>query len=1083
VIRATVITAVATLTLVLGGLWFVLGTTSGALRLIDFGSGWLPGELELAEADGSLSTVIQVGRLVYRQEDLSVVATNVVLDLDIRQLLKGTIAIESAILESLTLNDLPIDLRVQLTGAARLKTDFPLEASIEWSDGPTNVRGRGQFSGTLSQLDFKHVVELPEVVHIDGVVRDIVEAPSVAADVRWDELSLPEQEFGALVSRNGGANIKATLDEYRVTANAEFIRDDDQQLTAALAAHGDAASLVIDSLELEGGKGFGGTLGATGTIGFGDLPAVLLAVSGKDFDPGVLLPGYDGRLTFQADVDARWPERLIVRVPRLEGEFLGSPVQGAGELLAADGILQRADARLRSGSNTLQLSVSGQTPLAGDFEIDAPELASIWPGLVGAMRGSGKLGGTRAAPSITLDLSGTGVGYGEQRIARLRIAGWADAERGVDFKASAEGLELLGQPLGDLTVNGSGTFAAHTFEVRLSGGLLATRFDVAGSWDGDTLDARMSNATIDTDIGAWRLQETLAVKFGSGAINVSAHCWDNAPASICLEALESREDRLQAGAVLKRFPLQLLNPWLGEGVALEGDANATLSFARDTNGFNATVDWQQSDTRLIFESDLDAVLVDAELETRLSAVELSLVADQQTAVLTGSVVGAFGLTAGIEVRLEEPLENEGALRGALQAEVPDIGELHSLVDRYVSTEELVGELLIDIQLGGTRAAPTLDGGATLRNARATIPLFGITVADVAIAVSAGDNDNLIVEGSARSGEGVIDLAGVIGVSPETGVFADIGVKGERFQLLQLPDLTAFVSPDLTARFDQGVLELDGSVRVPEAVFAFRELGETAITTSDDVVIHREGEDSSEATVNSRLAGSLDFVLGDAVTFSGLGLETRLTGGLLMTFRPGAMPTGEGAFQLVDGTFETFGREMLIERGSLNFFGPLDDPVVDARATRRLRYEGQDIKLGIILAGRISQQLDFTLFSEPSMTESDILSFLVVGRPTTTGDDGAASGAALALGLQSLSATRRAGETLTLDEISFEGGGADDTSVVAGKQLGDRWFIRYSYGLFDRVGTFIIRYDIGRGVSIEAGSGGQQSLDLIYSIDR
>jgi len=403
----------------------------------------------------------------------------------------------------------------------------------------------------------------------------------------------------------------------------------------------------------------------------------------------------------------------------------------------------------------------------------------------------------------------------------------------------------------------------------------------------------------------------------------------------------------------------------------------------------------------------------------------------------------------------------------------------------VPTAGLAGALLVDVRLGGTRAAPTLDGGARLRDAAATIPVFGITVTDVDVAVRAGDDDNLIVEGSARSGDGVVDLSGVIGMSPETGLYADIAVKGDRFQLVRLPDQSALVSPDLTARFDSGRIDLAGGILVPEAAFEFRELGKSAVVTSDDVVIHREGEDPGEAASYSRITGQLDIELGDAVMFQGLGLRTRLTGGLLLTFRPGAAPVGEGAFQLVDGSYDAFGREMQIERGSLNFYGPLDDPVVDARATRRFRYEAQDIKLGVNLSGRLSEQLDFVLFSEPAMSEADVLSFMVVGRPTSTGEgsDAAVSGAALAMGLQSLSATSRVGDTLTLDEISFEGGGADDTAVVAGKRLGEKWYIRYSYGLFDRVGTFIIRYDIGRGVSVEAGSGAQQSLDLIYSIDR
>lgn len=88
---------------------------------------------------------------------------------------------------------------------------------------------------------------------------------------------------------------------------------------------------------------------------------------------------------------------------------------------------------------------------------------------------------------------------------------------------------------------------------------------------------------------------------------------------------------------------------------------------------------------------------------------------------------------------------------------------------------------------------------------------------------------------------------------------------------------------------------------------------------------------------------------------------------------------------------------------------------------------------------------------------------------------------MAMGLQSL--TQGAGDGLGLDEVGLEGGGGDDSAVVAGKRFSDKVYIRYTYGLFSRIGTLLIRYELGHGFSIEAGSGEQQSLDLLYSIDR
>jgi len=1063
--------------------WYLLATSGGAVRVVEFGAGRVPGQLTVTGVAGSFWDGVSANGFTYQQDDLTIVATDVRLAIDLRELVSGRLAIDDAAADSIVVNELPIDLRIQLSGTARLEPGLPFAARAEWADRVSAVAGGGQFSGTLDTIDFTQAVELPDTLYVDGTIDALLDTPAVSAVAHWEQLALPDQNFGALLSRDGEATITATMESYSVTATTALIRDEQQQLALTLRINGDAERLVIDNLTLDG---LGGELIASGTVGFGEPAAIVLEVAGRDFDPGILLPGYDGHLTFVAGIDSLWPQRLAVDVSQLNGEFLGSPITGTGALLAANGKLQRAHAELRSGVNQLRLVANAQPQLVGEFEVDAPDLAALWPGLAGALRGSGTLSGTREAPRISADLAGETLRFGDQSIDTVRLVGRADIDSGVAFEARANGVTVGEQYLGNVSASGNGTIEAHVLDIEFVGGVVETRFDADGSWDGETLNERISSATVNSEFGAWYLREPISVTTDGRGATISAHCWDNAPARICTDGFELREDLLKVGAVLSGFPLRALDPWLGGDITLLGQADARLAIYRDADGFDATLDWKQVDTRVVFQSAVEDMLAESEVETRLSNVELQLTANEQVAELSGSITGAFGLAARVDARLEDPLTPDGVLSGLVRAEVPTISELRPLVDRYVSTERLDGALLVDIKLGGTRSTPTLDGSARLQEGSATLPLFGITIEDIGLTVRAGDDDNLAIEGSARSGGGAVALNGVIGLSQDTGLYADVAIKGDRFQLIKLPDQTAFVSPDLIARFDGGRIELDGKVLVPEAAFEFRELDDSAIARSEDVVVHREGAEPDETVSSSRITGQLDIELGDAVTFTGLGLSTRLTGGLLLTMRPGVPVAGEGSFQLVDGVYDAFGRQMVVERGSLNFFGPLDDPVINARATRRFRYETQDIKLGVNLSGRLSQRREFALFSEPAMSEADILSYMVVGRPTSNDgnqSDGAVSGAALAMGLQSLSATRRVGDTLTLDEISFEGGGADDTSVVAGKRLSEHWYIRYTYGLFNRVGTFIIRYEIGRGVSVEAGSGAQQSLDLVYSIDR
>lgn len=121
-----------------------------------------------------------------------------------------------------------------------------------------------------------------------------------------------------------------------------------------------------------------------------------------------------------------------------------------------------------------------------------------------------------------------------------------------------------------------------------------------------------------------------------------------------------------------------------------------------------------------------------------------------------------------------------------------------------------------------------------------------------------------------------------------------------------------------------------------------------------------------------------------------------------------------------------------------------------------------------------------------MSEADALSYLVIGRPlsqATASEGNELSGAALSLGLkQATRLTEQIGQALGLDQLSLTGDGGETTALVAGKQVNPRIYARYSYGVFSRLGTLLLRYKLSRRLSLEAGTGEVQSLELLYSVE-
>ena len=893
------------------------------------------------------------------------------------------------------------------------------------------------------------------------------------------------------------------LTQPSIDATASFtelplVVGDDQVVLrdGTFALTGTAETLTITRSEA---TAFGGHISATGNLslieeGLSADPMATLVIVGENLNPATVRPDFEGRLGLTLRVEVHSAADIDVVLDHLSGEFLGAPVNGLGSAHLRKGLVERVVLDLQSGRNRFELSGGVVPEFSGEFRLDAPEPATLWPGLEGTLKGTGRFTGTLEKPIASVRLDGAQFRFREFDLERIHVDGRIDADGELDWTAQASNARSGELNLGQLQLRIRGTLENHRLTAQMSDGAVDAQIEASGTWEGEGLTATIESALIDSDAaGSWALRAAAPAEWAADAWSIGAHCWSGhrpgtAPAELCTDGISWRYGRWNAAATVRHFPLATFEPWIGEDIRISGEADANLTVEWEQGSFlNAAVSWRQGKTRLSFPF-ADALGHEDEIATTLRDIQFTLTANENVATIEGNVAGDYGLTvyasASLDHPIGDPLGKGGQLTGTVDAQVPDIGELHSIIGQFLLTSSIGGALDTHAEISGTLAAPVIEGRADLRNGSAGIEIAGIELTDANLSISGQEGGSFAVDGSLRSGEGLVQIDGQIDWSAERGVFSNLRLTGNDFEVLHLPDQRVVIAPDIELSLDNDSVTLTGRVLVPEAGFVIHELGQSAVTTSADVVVHDEQQPDQQRTWGPRLVGSLDLLLGDNVTFSGFGIDTRLAGGLQLIETIDTPLTAEGSLQLVDGRYEMFGKELTIEQGSLNFYGPLDDPVLDVRAARQVRYEGRNIKVGIVLTGRISRQLDFVLFSDPPYSETDILSYLLVDRPasTTEGVDSTAiSGAAVALGLQSL--TQGVGEGLNLDEVGLEGAGGDDTAVVAGKRLSEDIYVRYRFGLFSRIGTLLIRYELGRGFSIEAGSGEQQTLDLLYSIDR
>jgi translocation and assembly module TamB len=194
---------------------------------------------------------------------------------------------------------------------------------------------------------------------------------------------------------------------------------------------------------------------------------------------------------------------------------------------------------------------------------------------------------------------------------------------------------------------------------------------------------------------------------------------------------------------------------------------------------------------------------------------------------------------------------------------------------------------------------------------------------------------------------------------------------------------------------------------------------------------------------------------------------------------------------VDGKYRAFGNELTIDPGRFVFGGgAIDNPGLDVRAYRGLTAQqnvmtGSGEIVGVNLRGTLRRP-EFSVFSNPPMSESEIMSYLVLGRPmSSSGDQSALASAALLYGMQQgTNVAGGIGKRFALDDAYVEGGSeAKETAFVAGKYLSPKLYVSYAAGLFEHTNTFRARYSLTHRWTLQAESGKDSSTDLLYWFER
>ena len=357
--------------------------------------------------------------------------------------------------------------------------------------------------------------------------------------------------------------------------------------------------------------------------------------------------------------------------------------------------------------------------------------------------------------------------------------------------------------------------------------------------------------------------------------------------------------------------------------------------------------------------------------------------------------------------------------------------------------------------------------------------------DSSVQVEFPTPDRLEIAARLASEDGFLEAQGAVD-APFGEYQGDFTLTGENFQAVNNEQAIIVLSPDLQATVNAEQVQVAGEVNLPIAMIELTEVPQAAVQPSaDQVLLDALEDEDTQAPVD--VVADLSVILGDEVTFSGFGLEAQFGGELKIMERPDEPTVGQGEISIVAGSYQAYGQDLTIEDGKLIWVGgALADPGMDILA---LRQPKPDIKVGVRARGTLSKP-KIELTSTPALSQSDQLSYLVLGRPlegSSSAEGSYLNRAALALGIKGGNyLTERYGDQLGVDQIGIEtapGEGADQAALVVGKYLSPRLYVSYGLSLLDSISTLRLEYTLNKNWSLQTESSALQSGgDIRYSIE-
>ncbi len=654
--------------------------------------------------------------------------------------------------------------------------------------------------------------------------------------------------------------------------------------------------------------------------------------------------------------------------------------------------------------------------------------------------------------------------------------------------------KALSQINATLSVTRKNQQAIH-LSTRLSGELADNH------WKGSLLELKLSSE----QAGDWSLAGPSLLDITPQNINVTRTCLLQEPATLCADIHwdSTKPWSIDIKSALTNLDVitQFVNPNLHvdtptrSKISVSGEKNQLQKLKVTVESQPGQISYQQDLKNYIIP--IKKIMLNGEKSNDDFISQATITTQQGDYINTKLTLPDIFSQKNIEQKID----------GAIQLKISNLEFVESLLPVI---SNIKGSIEGDISAKGLLSSPDIQGHLSISNGDINIPQVKVALNDITLNLKA-KNQRINYEVNAKTGANQVTLTGQSHFENKK-LASHLKLSGENLLISNTPGYTIYASPDLTADIIGHDIKILGSIFVPKAIIKPVDFSKTTSLPNDIEII---GGNVTDPSKEWRWLMDVKVTLGKDITIDSHGLKGHVVGSLKLTRaekQPAIVATGE--LNLKNASFSTQGKKLSITPNSnINYTHDLiSNPHLDIRAYRTVTTistnhtspVGEKTQVGIAIQGTIKEP-KISLFSSPlSLSQADIISYLLLDQPATGGNTGSLS--LLIQAVSNLKLTSQGNDfslsqlkqTFNITELGIQQQtyidglgtpmGINQSSFVIGTRITPKIYLKYNHGLMTDINIYQARYLFNDSWSLQletyygnSNSSNGSGVDILYTV--